>query len=254
MIGKYLQKFRSSDTYLRLRHSRLHQFYFKWAHSASYFHIKAEQQMYSQLLQQYFPDKDILVFDGGANIGDLTQTFSKLAKQTIAIEPDPANLRHLDLRYSGQSNIHVLPVALGAQNGKQSFYTNTSDPALSTLHPRENYHFESKTVEVRTMHSLIAQFGHPDFVKLDLEGSEFEVIQSMDQMPKLMAFEVNAHSDPSAFARALDMIQEKFTSLSYNISTNDEDLIFEDFVQMDQLLDFISKNSCRYGMVFCLSR
>lgn len=254
MIGKYLQKFRSSDTYLRLRHSRLHQFYFKWAHPSSYQHIKAEQKMYMHLLQQYFHNKDILVFDGGANIGDLTHTFSKLAKQTIAIEPEPANLRHLNLRFSGHSKICILPVALGVENGKQIFYSNTADPALSTLQPGKNLHFESISVEVKTMTSLISQFGKPDFIKLDLEGSEFEVIQSMEHLPVLMAFEVNAHSDSDAFIRILEMIGKRFPEINYNISTNDEYLIFENFVPRIQLLDFIQKNSCRYGMVFCLSR
>lgn len=116
-----------------------------------------------------------LVLDIGANIGTHTLTFAETAEEVIAIEPQYFTYQSLvaNLALNAVENVTPLNIAMGAYNGMA--------PMLR-LHPDQKLNFGSLSlgtgdtqVPVRTIDSLL--FQNVSFIKIDVEGSEEDVLK-----------------------------------------------------------------------------
>jgi len=106
-----------------------------------------------------------IVLDIGANIGIMTLIFAKRAKHVHAFEPAPRSLSLL--RLNAPDNCTVHPVAIGDQNGTVHF---AEMEAFDMSHVAD----EGIEVPMRTVDS----FGlKPDFIKIDVEGYEPQVLR-----------------------------------------------------------------------------
>lgn len=126
-----------------------------------------------------------LAIDVGANLGDWSRWMSLHFKQVVAIEPDP---RAGDqFRSCGVPvDCCFLPVACGAEPGVRDYYVREHSQQSSLLksHPigagdqTPAVTTNVVPVSVVTLDQIAAMFGHMtvDFVKIDVEGSEAEVL------------------------------------------------------------------------------
>lgn len=147
-----------------------------------------------------FMDKTSLVFDVGANIGSRTEVFAELARRVISIEPQDSCVDILFQKSVKISNMHVCKAALGASEGE-------ADIMISDAHQLSSLSLEwigavqksgrfahhkwrdVERVSVTTLDKLIEQFGVPDFIKIDVEGYEFEVLKGLSRPVKALSFE-----------------------------------------------------------------
>ena len=115
-----------------------------------------------------FPDS--VVMDVGANIGGFTIPLAKLCKKVYAVEPQAEVVEVLEknIALAGVSNVEVLPFALGFQQD-QLFYTPDPQGAGSVQMKTKG----SNSVQTVSLDSLDVV---PDFIKLDVEGMELEVL------------------------------------------------------------------------------
>jgi FkbM family methyltransferase len=134
-----------------------------------------------------------LVFDIGANTGYMTELWiSAGAGQMVCVEPCLKNFIELSKR-PGLTPIHaaawshekIIPI---------SFCNN--QPGLSTCDPGrwgplfpEARYDPPEYVPAITLNSLANLFGVPYFVKVDVEGSERDVIMAMKFKPNYLIFE-----------------------------------------------------------------
>lgn len=129
-----------------------------------------------------------LVFDIGANTGDYTEHFSRIADKVIAFEPNPNLLPKLQKRFV-DTNVVIDKRALSSTIGTQSF--NICDaPTLSTfsedwIHSSrfstdQNWEI-SVPIYTTTIDQIIIEYGIPDYIKIDVEGYEYEVLQGLTQ-------------------------------------------------------------------------
>lgn len=130
-----------------------------------------------------------VVFDIGANIGQYTLFLSGLlgsGGKLISIEPDSDNYAflHFNLSMNKCSNVKALQCAVGGVHQHQKFYKDsvTGGRMSSLIESNVGNSFNGKTeeVEVITMSDLIDMYGIPDFIKIDVEGAEFEVLDKLD--------------------------------------------------------------------------
>ena len=116
-------------------------------------------------------------FDIGANIGSYTLVASEQSHvQVVAFEPHPATVKLLseNVCLNGRRNVTVCLMALGQRDGSLWL---TDYAGSSTNHSVEQH--EGRTVEVlcRRADRFCAEHAvTPDYVKLDVEGFEFDVL------------------------------------------------------------------------------
>jgi FkbM family methyltransferase len=100
----------------------------------------------------------------------------------ISLDPTPkavAYMRALD----APPSVRFVAVGVGGSNREARFYT-PSDPSNASYSMVNLYATEEfVTARVRTLASLMQEFGHTslDLLKLDIEGAEIEVLESMDR-------------------------------------------------------------------------
>ena len=75
--------------------------------------------------QQLISEGDI-VYDVGANIGNRTKIFSKLASKVIAFEPQQSCARILRNNFFGDAKVVIIQKALGAGHGSENLFLSNS--------------------------------------------------------------------------------------------------------------------------------
>ena len=124
--------------------------------------------------------KDLTILDVGANIGLTSYYFSSFAKTVFAIEPSQQHFDVLQQLISFNKLNNVLPVKMAIANndGEATFYHNQNTTMYSLKAEVATPKLDTETVQTVTLETLFKNLdiAHVDFMKLDVEGSEMEII------------------------------------------------------------------------------
>ena len=134
---------------------------------------------------------DAVIFDVGANIGVTTAIFAAAhpERRVYCFEPSPRAFEHLSRTISenGLSNCTRMQVALGAAPGFVGFMDNPQSASASHLAVEGvTLGGGSISVEVATLDEMVSRLNltRLDFIKIDVEGFEADVIQGAQQTIK----------------------------------------------------------------------
>ena len=132
---------------------------------------------------------DALVFDLGANVGQVSEALLRAGARVVAVEPQPECLAELRARCGLSPRLVVLPAVV------------TGAPGVATLHLRGHHAASSLrrdwlgdavgTLDVPavTLAALIERYGPPAYCKADVEGAEEEVFSTLPHPLPLVSFE-----------------------------------------------------------------
>jgi FkbM family methyltransferase len=152
-------------------------------------------------LYNRFVRRGDLVFDVGAHVGDRIAAFRRLGARVIAIEPQPAMVKVLKLLYGHRSDVAIDAVAIGGSSGTIELMINADNPTVSTVSrhfvdaardaPGWEAQSWTKTISVplTTLDALIARYGVPAFIKIDVEGFEAEALAGLTRPVNALSFE-----------------------------------------------------------------
>jgi FkbM family methyltransferase len=175
-IRKY---FRS--IYARLNQSQYHQ----WKK-------RKMRKFYSQFLKA-----GDLCFDIGAHEGKYAEVFVGLCGNVVAVEPVDENLLHLKKKFHQNQKVIILPLAVDYTDGESKVnvacHTELSTLSSKFVQFHKNRFPElwtaTRVVQLITLHQLITQFGVPRFCKIDVEGYESRVLQTLNQPIDFISYE-----------------------------------------------------------------
>ncbi len=141
-----------------------------------------------------------LCFDIGANIGNRVAALRRLGLRVVAVEPQPQCYARLQSSFGADHEVTLINKAAGSVPGTATMMVSDTHE-LSTLSPAfieatsRSGRFgdiawdKTITVEMVTLDALIAQYGVPDFIKVDVEGFELEVVRGLSRPIHLISLE-----------------------------------------------------------------
>jgi FkbM family methyltransferase len=152
-------------------------------------------------LYQRFVRPDGLAFDIGSHVGDRIGAFRRCGARVVALEPQPACADVIAALYADEECVQLERAACGPRSGSLVLHINSNNPTVTTASTAfvaaadgaggwEGQRWD-RTVEVpvTTLDALIARFGRPDFVKIDVEGYEADVLAGLSLPVPALSFE-----------------------------------------------------------------
>ncbi|MCY4335694.1 MAG: FkbM family methyltransferase [Litoreibacter sp.] len=135
---------------------------------------------------------DICV-DLGANVGEFTRLMADKGAEVIAYEPDPETFARLNEAVGARANVQLHQKAAGAQNGivqlqRAARYDEHPEKfsQASSLVRRDASMDPKNSVDVEVI-DFVAELKAMDrdirILKVDIEGSEFELLDALIQDP-----------------------------------------------------------------------
>jgi FkbM family methyltransferase len=137
-----------------------------------------------------------LVFDIGAHKGEQTGRYLQAGSLVVAVEPQRALSEALKFRYQDNPRLTTVAKACGAHAGMVDLHITVAS-WLATCCPEKwrqgrfnGYYWNNlNRVEMTTLDALIEEFGLPDFIKIDVEGYEGEVLSGLTQAVPALCYE-----------------------------------------------------------------
>ena len=121
-------------------------------------------------------DKNDVVVEIGANIGEFTLVAAEMAKKVYAFEPDPKCIDCLILNVQSINNVSIIEYGLSDKNKNKVFYLSTEEADSSFIKPKTY----TSTIEIKAIRldTWMQEVGLEkiDFLKLEAEGAELEVL------------------------------------------------------------------------------
>jgi FkbM family methyltransferase len=142
-----------------------------------------------------------LAFDVGAHVGNRVRAFRRLGARVVAVEPQPDLVAVLRRLYGKDPRVVIEASAVGAQPGTATLRVATRTPTVSTVAPSwieevrrdprfGSVHWDQElTVPLTTLDEIIDRHGAPRFCKIDVEGSELDVLRGLTRPLEALSFE-----------------------------------------------------------------
>lgn len=181
---------------------------------------------------QFFKNEGEIYFDIGANYGNRIEPILNKNLKIIAVEPQKSCIRFLKMKFGGK--IVIVPKGVSSKLETRTMYlanVNTissfSQEWISSTQESgrfSNYNWDEKVdVQMTTLDELIAQFGTPKFIKVDVEGFELEVLKGLSQSIHVISFEYTIPEGKETILGCIDRLAEisKSQNLLFNYSVGE---------------------------------
>ena len=125
-------------------------------------------------------NENSVVYDVGANIGYHTTAFASVAKKVYAFEPHPKNYALLEQNTKDLDHVYI---------GKYAVSNSNTTCYISDYNPEQPGNFgmvkvinDASGIETTAITLDTAGLDLPDMIKIDVEGSELQVLQGCKQI------------------------------------------------------------------------
>lgn len=206
-----------------------------------------------------------LIFDIGANKGNMIKAFLKLGYNVIALEPEKKALSTLYWRYKNCEKVQIIEKGVSDEVGKLSMHVTDARSGLNTLsdkwveslgnsnenrwHKALKYR-EEYTVDVTTLEHLMDENGVPYFIKIDVEGFELNVIKGIKRLPSFLSFEANLPEFTEDTVQIIKFLHNINDKTEYNYSFHSK-MESPNWISKSEILELICNKSIRYIEIIC---
>ena len=188
-----------------------------------------------------------LCFDVGANVGNRVKVFLRLGARVVAVEPQRECAKVLRSVFGRDPGFTLVEKALGATEGEAEMFISGAN-TISSLSPSwieavtksgrfgDQRWDRKQKIALTTLDRLIAEHGAPSFVKIDVEGFEYDVIRGLSRPVAALSLEWTPEVTEST-AACLEHL-ERLGELRANYSLGESmDLALAEWVPRAELLE-----------------
>ena len=219
--------------------------------------MKKMQALYGQFVKH-----GDLCFDIGANMGSRVATFLLLKAKVIAVEPQQKCVTELR-KVFGNYDVKVIPKGVGSKNEVKEFFL-ADDPLVSSFNQewikgmkdtylrKKNWN-KSEKIEIVTLDMLMNEYGVPDFIKIDTEGFELEVLKGLSTPVKALSFEYTLPHLKEQVINCVDLLDDLYQKRAvFNICRDESYAMkFNDWMHAGKLKTILKSeefNKDNYGV------
>jgi FkbM family methyltransferase len=204
-----------------------------------------------------------LVFDIGAHLGSTVEVFTRKSGKVVAFEPNQLLVDNLKEMFK-HNNVIIDTRGLSNEIGTKVFnvsYANSlstfSEDWIHSSRFSDTITWDTKVeVETTTLDNIIEEYGIPDYVKIDVEGYEYEVLSPLTKFlpDTLFAFEWAEETKDKIY-----LILEHVHNLGYGSFgyTEEDKVLFDgeiDWTGYEEFLktvgEFKPERKIRWGMIY----
>ncbi len=130
-----------------------------------------------------------LIYDVGAHQGEDTGFYLEKGFRVVAIEANPDLAKSLARKFAAEiasGQLTLVECAIAAAEGEVAFFVNESASVWGTTRPdwaernrKMGATSRQITVAARTFRSILAQYGIPHYLKVDVEGVDLDCIRAL---------------------------------------------------------------------------
>lgn len=216
---------------------------------------QAVQVKRKRLYSEFLSTGD-LCYDIGANVGDISQNLLDMGMKVIAVEPVEYCCKYMKKRFKKYGRqITILRNAIGSKIGKKVKINVCNATALSSLskqylnmmkqkHITEYLDWsKQEEVETETLDSLMyiyLDYGTPKYIKIDVEGYEYEVLKNLDDYFKIpvISFEFTTGLLPTAI-KCINKLKS-LGDYKFNLVLREQMyFIFDKWISAEDMIKFI---------------
>lgn len=136
-----------------------------------------------EIMRQVFTNESVSV-DIGAHKGGILQRMMEFSPngEFYAFEPLDEAFSVLENKFKNKNNVHLFKLALSNSCGESKYFKVNNYPAYSGLlkrsYPKDDTELDISEIKVRTekLDNLLDPDKKIDFIKIDVEGGEFNVL------------------------------------------------------------------------------
>ena len=200
------------------------------------------------------------VFDIGANRGERTRIFSAFADRVVSVEPDAYCQAVLRRRFGRDRRITIVRAGVAELPGVKPFFQFDEDGSgFNTLSAKWVSAQEGRplraTVEVpiTTLDALIAEYGCPTYIKVDVEGSELDVVRGLSTPVPLLSVECILPEFLAESLELLAILHQRFPDSRFNYSVGEAPQALEEreWVSSDAMAGTLRTSQRRFIEMYC---
>lgn len=137
-----------------------------------------------------------ILFDIGANHGKYTDANIKKYSSFVLVEANPMLCQELQLKYKDNPKIIIIN-AIASNKENETFYISNADQIstadlawVNNSRFTKDYHWQPfQGIQTVSLDTLLQSFPEVTHIKVDVEGYEYNVIQSLHTKVPLLSFE-----------------------------------------------------------------
>jgi hypothetical protein len=110
-------------------------------------------------------------------------------------------------------------------------------------------------VPVTTIDQLIQEHGHPDYIKIDVEGYELEVVAGLSRNIQLVSIECNLPEFAEETLEAISILSMRGRDARFNFCTTEPPITFESdqWLERQEISTIVASGRWPFMEIFCRS-